>query len=519
MPADPIVEITTGKLRGGANAGIYAFKGIPYGASTAGANRFQPPRPPEPWAGVRDALALGGRAPQWVSAPTRRPGMATFLGPVDTSPETEECLNLHVWTPAIDNGKRPVMVWLHGGAFHFGSANRAVTDGANLARRGDVVVVAVNHRLNIFGHFDLSAIGGERYTHSGNAGALDLVAALKWVRDNIGRFGGDPGNVTIFGESGGGGKVSVLLAMPKARDLFHRAIIQSGAAVRVSTRDRAAALAEAALKQLDLTRGSLDKLQTLPVEQLVAAIPPAKKKAGRPELPLLDRYDFGPVVDGHDLPQQPCDPAPATFSDDIPLLIGDTKDEATRFLADDDAVWNRTLTEPELRTRLTAIAGGEADRLFDLYRTRDPKANSAELLIAALTHGQFWVRSALFAERKAARRSAPVYMYSLAWETPVFDGRLKAPHALDLPFVFDTTEVAEATAGAPGARDLAAITSASWIAFARNGNPQAGSLPAWPAYTAEARNVMVFDRECRTVTDPDRDARLLWTRLATTPAL
>jgi para-nitrobenzyl esterase len=512
-----MVEITTGKLRGGANAGIYAFKGIPYGASTAGANRFQPPRPPEPWSGVRDALALGGRAPQWVSAPTRRPGMATFLGPVDTSPETEECLNLHVWTPGIDSGKRPVMVWLHGGAFHFGSANRAVTDGANLARRGDVVVVAVNHRLNILGHLDLAAIGGERYAHSGNAGALDLVAALEWVRDNIDRCGGDPGNVTIFGESGGGGKVSVLLAMPKARGLFHRAVIQSGAAVRVSTRDRAAALAQAALKQLDLTRGSLDELQTLPVEQLVAAITPAKQKAGRPELPLLDRYDFGPVVDGHYLPQQPCDPVPATFSDDIPLLIGDTKDEATRFLADDDAVWNRSLTEPELRTRLTAIAGGEADRLFDLYRTRDPKANPAELLIAALTHGQFWVRSALFAERKAARQRAPVYMYSLAWETPVFDGRLKAPHALDLPFVFDTTEVAEATAGAPGARDLAAIMSASWIAFARNGNPETGSL-AWPAYTAEERNVMVFDRECRIATDPDRDARLLWTRIATTPA-
>jgi para-nitrobenzyl esterase len=515
MPTDPIVETPSGKVRGSTQAAIHAFKGIPYGASTAGANRFQPPRPAQPWAGLRDALGLGGRAPQWQGAPTRRPGMATQLGPVDTSPETEDCLSLHVWTPGLDSPRRPVMVWLHGGAFHFGSANRAVTDGANLARRGDVVVVSVNHRLNILGHLDLSGIGGERFAHSGNAGVLDLVAALEWVRDNIGRFGGDPGNVTIFGESGGGGKVSVLLAMPAARGLFHRAVIQSGASVRVSTRERSTALAEAALQQLGVTRASLDRLPAIPVEQLIAAITPAKQIVGRPELPLLDRYDFGPVVDGHDLPQQPCDPEPAAFSDDIPLLIGDTKDEATRFLVDDDAVWDRSLSEAELRNRLAAIGGGEADRLFDLYRTRDPRANPAELLIAALTHGQFWTRSILFAERKAGHQRAPVYMYSLAWETPAFGGRLKAPHALDLPFVFDTTDVAEATAGASGARDLAAVMSAAWIAFARTGNPRIEALPNWPAYTAQARNVMVFDRECQTITDPDRDARLIWGRIAT----
>ncbi|MBV9017786.1 MAG: carboxylesterase/lipase family protein, partial [Alphaproteobacteria bacterium] len=323
MPSEPIVEIANGKLRGAQTAGVYAFKGIPYGAPTGGANRFQPPRLPEPWAGVwagvRDALTLGGRAPQWQGAPIRRPGMASLLGPVDTSPETEDCLNLHVWTPALSGGRRPVMVWLHGGAFHFGSANRAVTDGANLARRGDVVVVAVNHRLNILGHLDLSGIGGERDAHSGNAGVLDLVAALEWVRDNIDSFGGDAGNVTIFGESGGGGKVSVLLAMPKARGLFQRAVIQSGASVRVSTRERAAALTEAALQHVGIDRNSIDKLQTIPAEQLIAAITPAKQKVGRPKLPLLDRYDFGPVADGSDLPQQPCDPAPAAFSDDIPL--------------------------------------------------------------------------------------------------------------------------------------------------------------------------------------------------------
>ncbi|HYU13096.1 MAG TPA: carboxylesterase family protein, partial [Stellaceae bacterium] len=247
---------------------------------------------------------------------------------------------------------------------------------------------------------------------------------------------------------------------------------------------------------------------------LVAAITPAKRAVGRPELPLLDRYDFGPVVDGADLPQQPCDPAPAAISDAIPLLIGDMKDEATRFLADDDAVWNRTLTEAELRTRLSAIAGGDADRVLDLYRTRDPRANPAELLIAALTGAQFWIRSALFAERKAAQ-PAPVYMYSLAWETPACDGRLKAPHALDLPFVFDNTEIAGATARTNGAGELAAVMSASWAAFARNGSPTIPALPDWPGYRPDERAVMVFDRECRVVTDPDRDARLLWSRIAT----
>ena len=515
MPSEPMVETVSGKLRGSTQAGIHAFKGIPYGASTAGANRFQPPRPPESWAGVREALALGGRAPQWQGAPTRRPGMATLLGPVDTSPETEECLNLHVWTPGLDSGKRAVMVWLHGGAFHFGSANRAVTDGANLARRGDVVVVAVNHRLNILGHLDLAAIGGERYAHSGNAGVLDLVAALEWVRDNIERFGGDPGNVTIFGESGGGGKVSVLLAMPKARGLFHRAVIQSGASVRVSTRERAAALAEAALRQLGVARDSLDKLQRLPVDQLVAAITPAKQAVGRPALPLLDRYDFGPTVDGTDLPQQPFDPKVPETARDIPLLIGGTREESGFFLADDDEVWGRRVTEDSLRRRIASVAGTDADRVLDLYRTLRPGASREDLLIAALTGSNFWVRTVMLAERKAAQGGAPVWMYSLDWRSPVCDGRLQAHHAMDLPFVFDNTDVPDTTRRAPGTRELAAIVSGTWATFARTGSPENQALTRWPAYTPRERATMVLDRECRVIADPDRDARRLWEPIAT----
>ena len=263
------------------------------------------------------------------------------------------------------------MVWLHGGAFAYGSGNRAVTDGANLARRGDVVVVNVNHRLNIFGFLHLADIGGPQWAHSGNAGMLDIVAALRWVRDNIAAFGGDPGKVTIFGELGGGGKVSVLLAMPQARGLFHRAVIQSGAAIRVSTRERATALAEAVLKELGLGRGECERLQTLPAGQVLAAIAPAARAVGRSRWPLLDRYDFGPVVDGVDLPQHPAEPEAPAIADDIPLMVGGTKEESAFFLADDDAVWNRTLSEAELRQRVNAVAGAETDALLAAYRAAD----------------------------------------------------------------------------------------------------------------------------------------------------
>jgi para-nitrobenzyl esterase len=281
----PIVEIALGKLRGGRDPGVFAFKGVPYGASASGRNRFKPPRPPQPWTGMRDAIAYAGHALQSPNRPKRRPELEKLLGPADMTPESEDCLTLNVWSPGLrDSAKRPVMVWLHGGAFAYGSANRAVTDGSNLARRGDVVVVSVNHRLNIFGFLHLQEIGGPAWMHSGNAGVLDLVAALHWVRDNIETFGGDPGNVTIFGESGGGGKVSVLLAMPAARGLFHRAIIQSGAAIRVSNRERASALAEAVLNQLGFGHDECERLQTMPTHHLLAAMAPASRAVGRTRL-------------------------------------------------------------------------------------------------------------------------------------------------------------------------------------------------------------------------------------------
>ena len=320
----PVIETAAGRVRGALIEGVAAFKCVPYGAPTSGANRFMPPRKPAPWPGVRDALDYSGHAPQAGLRPTPRPELADFSGPGDTSPETEDCLTLNVWSPNVQPvTKRPVMVWFHGGAFSYGTANAPRLQGSRLAKRGDVVVVTVNQRLNIFGFLDLSTIGGSEFAQSGNAGTLDMVAALQWVRDNIAQFGGDPTNVTIFGESGGGGKVCTLLTMPAARGLFHRAIVQSGAVVRLRELDRSARLSEAVLKHVGLTGKQLDRLQALPIAQLLAAVNPAQKAIGPAPLPLFDRYPFGPVVDGQIVPHHPFEPAAPTISSDIPLLIGD----------------------------------------------------------------------------------------------------------------------------------------------------------------------------------------------------
>jgi para-nitrobenzyl esterase len=508
---NPIVETIDGKLRGSVIDGVAAFRGVPYGASTAGANRFMPPRPVQPWAGVRDALDYAGQAPQARLGPPPRTEMVDFSGPPDGSPETEDCLTLNVWTPAVDSAaRRPVMVWLHGGAFSYGSSNSLRLQGMRLCKRGDVVLVTVNQRLNIFGHLDLSQFGGADYAASGNAGTLDMIAALQWVRDNIAQFGGDPGCVTIFGESGGGGKVSTLLAMPSARGLFHRAIVQSGAAVRLRTPDRAAALTEAVLRDLGLTRAALAELHTVPMRRLLAAIGPAQQAIGASAWPLLDRYPFGPVVDGTLLPRQPFDPDVTPVSADIPLIIGDCTHEASLFLAHDDAVWHRTLTEAELHARVAAVAGAQADRVVATYRRLMPDASPAERLIATLTDCNFRIRSLLMAERRARQGGAGVWMYSFAWRTPLFDGRLGAPHAIDVPFTFDTLEFTNATDRSAGAHALAAAMSGAWAAFARTGEAGGASLPAWPVYTAAQRETMVLDGDCRVVRDPGAETRVLW---------
>jgi para-nitrobenzyl esterase len=512
-----VVETASGKVLGTVSEDVLAFKTIPYAASTAGQNRFLPPQPPIAWTGVRDCTEFTGRAPQAGLRPPTRPELENFSGAADPSPETEDCLTVNVWTPGCDgSARRPVMVWFHGGAFAYGNANTPRTRGSRLAARNDVVVVTVNQRLNIFGHLDLSAFGGEPFRLSGNAGTLDMVAALEWIRDNIAAFGGDPGNITIFGESGGGAKVSTLLAMPRAKGLFHRAIIQSGAAVRLRTKDRALALTECVLQHLGAAAATVAALQAVPLGDLLAAVEPAQAAIGPSPAPLFDRYKFGPVVDGDVLPAQPFDPVASDVCADVPLIIGDMKNETANFLAVVDRVWDRSLTEAEMRQRIEAIAGPDTGRVVELYGQLYPELNPAERLIAATTDGNFRIRSVVLAQRRVALKRGPVWMYSFEWETPVLGGKLKAPHAMDVPFAFNTLDLTNATGGRPDAQALADAMSSVWAAFARNGRPDHPSIPAWPVYDAERRATLILDKVCRIENDPRGEARVLWQEITGT---
>ncbi len=511
----PVAETSAGNILGVLAGGVHAFKGVPYGAPTSGRNRFMPPQKPNPWSGIRSATDWAGRAPQAAPSGGRRPELSGLSGAPDRLTESEDCLTVNIWTRGLkDGGKRPIMVWYHGGGFGYGSANTPRLDGGNLAALYDVVVVTVNQRLNILGHLHLADIGGEAFAQSGNAGTLDMVAALQWVKDNADRFGGDSGNVTVFGQSGGGGKVSTLLATPTSRGLFHRAIVMSGATIRLSTRERAGKLAEAVLKHLGLTRTQVGELQTMPFKQLIAAIGPARKMVGATPYPLFDRYDFGPVVDGKTLPTHPFDPSATDISADIPVLVGNVKDEMAIYLAPDDKVWDRVLSEDEMRARILPVAGAATDRVVELYRKLAPGTSPADRLISALTDSNFRIRSLALAERKAAQGRAPVWLYSFDWETPVFGGKLKAYHALDVPFVFNTIDVVGATDRGPVAHDLSRRMSATWAAFARSGKPDNPAIPHWPAYTLAGRSTMIFNRECSIASDYGGEARLLWKQIA-----
>jgi para-nitrobenzyl esterase len=508
MAQDVVVEINCGKIRGTADGGVSVFKGIPYAEPPEGERRFAAPMKLKPWSGVRDALAFCNRSMQDENAFAMPPAMLKLFGQRDLQPMSENCLVLNVWTPAVgDGGKRPVMFWCHGGAFIAGSGDSPWYDGANLARKGDVVVVTINHRLGAFGYLHLGDLGGSEYEASGNAGMLDIVAALEWVRDNIAAFGGDAGNVMIFGESGGGAKVSVLMAMPSAHGLFHKAIIQSGPAVQMASRDDASKTTRQLLGELGLDASKVDELRKIPAEKIAQAQAAVLKKVSMMAFANRRRVGFNPVVDGKHLPGGPFEPTAPAISANIPLIIGTNKDEMTLFFG--FAPWLDGLDEATFRKRVQMFVGDNGDRIIERYRKARPNDSMRDLVLAIATDHAMRIPSLVIADRKAAQNAAPVYVYLFTWETPVLGGRLKSPHALEIPFVFDNMQAPGMTGDSPTRFALADKMSRTWLAFARTGNPNCESIPEWPRYSSE-RPTMVFDNECRVENDPYGAEREAW---------
>jgi para-nitrobenzyl esterase len=511
-PASPATVATTaGKIRGTQAAGVYAFKGVPYGATTAGAARFQPPAKPKPWSGVREATELGPRSPQLLSL---------FHGFVPVEVEAmdrdemmgENCLVLNVWTPTLERERKlPVMVWLHGGGFTSGSGGFICYDGMQLAKKHDVVVVTVNHRLGALGYLYLAGLGAERYATASNVGNLDIIAALEWVRDNIATFGADPNNVTIFGQSGGGGKVSSLMAMPAAHGLFRRAIVQSGASVKGISRDAASHNAEQYLARLNLKPDQVEQLQTLPVDQLLKA---ANEGSGPP-------INWGPVVDGRSLPSDPFDPLAPELSGNVPLLIGTVETEVTFFPGQPLEPMDDATFHGKVKQLLRNPSDADVDRVIAAYRAgRRDRANTDLYLIMA-SDATFRQAILLEAERKAEQTQAAVYQYYFTWRSPVRDGKLRTYHTLEIPFVFDNVDACKSMTGAGADRyPLAEKMSTAWVAFARTGNPNhAGLADVWVPYNNTRRATMVFNNECKLINDPyGSEQRLLHAVMGAGPA-
>jgi para-nitrobenzyl esterase len=477
------VETTSGKVQGISAGRIKQFKGIPYGAPTGGANRFMPPQKPAPWSGVRECFAHGQVCPQTLADP-RNDYIMLIEWDQQSGGLGEDCLSLNVWTPGVNDGaKRPVMVSFHGGGWGSGSGNAPIFDGAQLARFGDVVVVTVNHRLASFGYLDLTAIGAPSdFAHAGVAGVMDMVASLEWVRDNIAAFGGDPDTVMIFGQSGGGFKTSVLLANPHAQGLFHRAAIQSGSGLTLPTREAGARNAEALLRALGWPTSRAADLQSLSWQALLDA--QAKSAAM-----------FAPVLDGAYLTHHPWDPAAPEESADIPIIVSTTLEDAGLALPSFE------IDVAGLRAEVEKRFGAKAGDILALYGRLAHEKTPALVLAQILTDAGFRRAAITQAERKAAQGRAPAYMY--LWSACTA-GRFGAIHGLDVMATFrnDRGDAARAL--------MSERLAGAFVAFARTGRPDCGSIPHWAPYDATTRQTMVFDVETRLESDPRAEARRFW---------
>ena len=477
------VATSAGRIRGVVLDGnIQAFYGVPYGATTGGANRFLPPKPPQAWSGVRETIQVGNRSPQPLAGP-----ISEIAALHRANPLGEDCLHVNVSTPANDSATRPVMVWFHGGGFWSGSGDWLLYDGANLARSQDVVVVTVTHRLNAFGFLYLPEIGGSKYADASNVGMHDMTLALDWVQNNIENFGGDPDNVTIFGQSGGGGKVSVLTAMPSAQEKYHRGIIMSGSTLEVENADAATETTERFIA--DTGVASVDALQRMPWQQLNAA---------------AESFPFrmGPTVDGSSIPSHPYSPAAPAISAGIPLIIGTTEYEAN-FFPDTplDPIDSSTLEE--LVRNETGTDSDEAKRLIGEYRDGRPDVGNVDIYQIIASDVRFGTNANTQAERKAAQGGGPVYKYYFTWQPPVRDGKLKSYHCIDIPFAFNNVEVSASMTGAGNDRyALADQISGAFAQFARNSNPNHDGIPLWDPFDASQRATMVFNNDTGARLDP-----------------
>jgi para-nitrobenzyl esterase len=512
-----VVETTSGKVQGLVNNKVHTFKGIRYGAAPVGALRWMPPQKPEPAKVVLDCSDYGAPAMQMATGATAAPvtdfGMQmsrAFTTPSDLKIQNEDCLFLNVWTPATDNKKRPVMFWIHGGGFAYGSAGQPIYCMEDLPRDHDVVAVSVNHRLNIFGYLHLGELMGDAYKSSGSVGMQDLVLALQWVRDNIANFGGDPGNVTIMGQSGGGAKVSILLSMDSAKGLFHKASIQSGAGLAVGRPENATKAAKALLDEVGVQPGDMKSLQAVPAESLVAAAFAAEaKNSGGPAIPGMGRgpggFGYGPILDGVAITRDPFTPDAPAVSANVPLLLGYVKDEMTIFTA--GAPWFGTMTNDQLKQFISPL-GTKGPALIDAWRKIRPDYSPTYLFVAAISSNFAMRGSVTLGERKAAQNAAPVYMWYMTWETPVAAGLFKSPHTIEIPFMLDSwRRVPQYVGTGAGPAKMAKQIGDAWVAFARNGKPDCPAIPHWPAYDATVRATMVFDNVSKVVNDPNSEVR------------